>query len=59
MVKKKSSDAADQTLARVTRSAAAIDAAPMLSFRRHVGSTSSIQVFQTSWLPVIKLMRLF
>lgn len=55
MARKKASAAADP---RVTRSAA-VGQAPVLRFRPHEGSTSVIQVFQTDWLPVIKLTRLF
>ncbi|KIL86091.1 hypothetical protein FAVG1_10485 [Fusarium avenaceum] len=41
MTKRKQS--AEQTTPRKTRAAAALEAAPMLSFRRHVGSTSHVQ----------------
>jgi hypothetical protein len=57
MAKKKISTTTEHTLARTTRSAAAKQA-PVLKFRLNQGLTL-IQVFQTKWLLVIKLTRLF
>jgi predicted nuclease with TOPRIM domain len=59
MPRRKQSATAEHTLARTTRSAAAAEREPVLTFVPHQGLTSLIQVFQTNWLLVIKLTRLF